>query len=215
MLSPPPPTDYDYVAEHVELPALVTPSHSKIRLDGNVFSIDYMTAYAAAWQHLAERAKELTIPLLYTQRHSLELILKGVLRTLLAVRYQLQLGHEMFGWPLAPKLNDQQDWDDDWERSHREHKFELLFGVINKNRELLELPPLPADFRAAAALFDELDPDGDGARFRYPVVWDKQIRARVSSFPRHFGEPEEKPRIAQLKELSAVLARVRVLQRAR
>jgi hypothetical protein len=208
VLSPPPPTDYDYVAEHVELPALITPSHSKIRLDGNVFSIDYTTAYAAAWQHLAGRANELAIPLLYTQRHSFELILKGVLRTLLGVRYQMQLGHDIFGWPLAAKLNDQRDWNKDWERSHREHKFGVLFEVIDKNRDLLDLPPLPADFHAARAFFDELDPDGDGARFRYPVVWDKQIEARVSSFPRHIGLAEEKPRIAQLKDLCVVLARL-------
>ena len=67
-------------------------------MDG-FFKAGYADAYSAAWQALLPRATELAIPIVYLQRHALELIVKDLIGSCLAIRDTMDLGREVFGFP--------------------------------------------------------------------------------------------------------------------
>jgi hypothetical protein len=203
------PTDYEYIAEHIELSPYIEPSHAKVRLDGGVFSIGYTKAYTAAWQQLLHRTQELAIPILYLQRHHLELAVKDTLQSLLAIRYELQTGHEVFGWDLEHEAADKEDWRANFDLSHSEHAFEPLFNAIDNNLRLLRLPELPSDFQKARTLFQGIEEEGKGTRFRYALQRVSRKTTRVvGSFPDGFFARDQAPMIAKFDELSAALGQI-------
>jgi hypothetical protein len=188
-----PKADYDWGAEQLQAPPTLPHSDIKIRL-GGIFSPGYEATYRAAWQALMHRARELAIPILYLQRHSLELTVKDTIRMLLDIRAEMRLGYDVFDIDASEKARDMADWNKDWNLVHRKHEFDPLFECLAKNLTLLELPAIPPDFHQAKDLIHLLDP-GDGSLFRYDTVG----KTRSRSFDRH---PDGDPKVARLSDLA-------------
>jgi hypothetical protein len=163
-----------------------------IRL-GGLFAPGYIESYAAAWRELLPKAREVAIPILFLQRHTLELIVKDVIHDLLITREEIRLGHEVFGLPAILDVIDQDTWSTQWKRLHREHEFDPLFDDLTTNLKLLDLPQLPSEYQTAKDLVHSVD-DGAGTRFRYDT--DRTRR-------RSFGITERP--IAPIAELASIL----------
>jgi hypothetical protein len=168
------------------------PDDTTIRL-GGLFAPGYVEAYMAAWKELLPNARALAIPILFLQRHTLELIVKDVIHDLLITREEIRLGHEVFGLPARADVVDPDTWQTQWTRLHKEHGFKRLFRDLAKNLKLLELPDLPPEYNKAKELIHSVD-RGNGTRFRYDTDWKRQPSFGVSKRP-----------IAPIRELEPLL----------
>lgn len=68
----------------------------EVPVSTELFAPDYMDLYYESWRHLEPQAKRLGVPILYLQRHTLELALKAVLGTALESKKNWQLAHDVF-----------------------------------------------------------------------------------------------------------------------
>lgn len=183
--------DYEWLAESVQPPPSPPASDIKIRLDG-FFRLTYSDAYTAAWQALLPRAKELAIPILYLQRHALELRIKDLIRSCLAIRDEMHLGHEVFGLPEPSALQTEA-------RVTTGHKFEKLFNCLVRNLEILNLPPLPEEYQRARELLEVVE-DGDETRLRYDTS--------MGSWRPSFDYDTDQPKVADIGEISNLLTAI-------
>jgi hypothetical protein len=168
------------------------PNDTTIRL-GGLFAPGYIESYMAAWRELLPKARELAIPILFLQRHTLELMVKDAIHDLLITREEIRLGREVFGLPAKDDVVAPDTWATEWRRLHEEHKFDPLFDDLAGNLKLLDLPELPLEYHKAKAMIHSVD-DGSGTRFRYDT--DRKRR-------RSFGV-SERP-IAPIDELASIL----------
>jgi len=188
-----PKPDYEWLSERIAPPAHAPTSNIKVRLDG-FFSPSYADAYTAAWQELLPKAKELAIPILYLQRHALELIIKDLIGSCLAIRNELRLGCDVFGLP-GPDAPETDAWVTEG------HKFGKLFPCLERNLEILKLPPLPDEYRMARELL-ELVEDGDETRLRYHTL----RKSRELSF----SYDSKKPKVGDIGQIAKLLTTIQL-----
>lgn len=198
---------YVRLSHDIKLDPDVTPSHGKVRL-GGFFAISYTKAYTAAWQRLLSSSRQLAIPILYLQRHTLELVVKDILESLLNAREEMEMCRDVFGPESQDDPGDMKEWAEDMKLVNVCHTFDDLLECLERNRKILGLLDLPQDFYSAKALLDHIE-DGDPTRLRYSTVrgagWTRKKPRMVSSFE---GSFRAEPKIADLDALSPVLSRI-------
>jgi hypothetical protein len=181
--------DYEWLAETAELSPQAAPSVAKVRLDNWPSTPNYTLAYAAAWQTLLPRAKELAIPILYLQRHSLELVLKDALLCLVSLRQELTLLGAIFGTVVKDGVADKVTEKAHWKLAHDGHRLAPLLAAVDYNLALLAWPGLPDDFRKAIVLFEALERE-QASRLRYRTVPAKpKTLMQVESFEGRMNTP--------------------------
>jgi hypothetical protein len=167
------------------------PGDIKVRLD-TPFAASYATEYAAAWGTLVARAEQYAIPLLYLQRHTLELVVKEAIVSLLVIRDNMHVGHDLFDLP-EPPLKPKEA------RKAFGHAYEPLFKSLTANLEAFDLLPIPEEFERARTLLEGIEDDED-TRLRYETLKD---RWRGS-----FDFDNQRPRIADIGELTRLLSKI-------
>lgn len=188
-----PKPDYEWLSARIRPPEEAPTSNIKVRLDG-FFSPSYAGAYMAAWQELLPKAKELAIPILYLQRHALELTIKDLIQSCLGIRDAMHLACDVFGLPGpdAPETDA---------RVIEGHKFRELFSSLRRNLEILKLPSLPDEYQKARELLEDVE-DGDETRLRYHTL----RKARGLSF----SYDSKKPKIADIGQIAKLLTTIQL-----
>ena len=185
-----PQPDYEWRSETIQPPPEVSSSDIKVRLDG-FFMAGYAEAYMAAWQALMPRATELAIPILYLQRHTLELLVKDGIQSLVAIRDEMQLGHEVLGLTAPDGLETEA-------RKLKGHDFKPLFKCLSRNLEILKLPELPEEYRQARELLEVIEQE-DTTRLRYETL---------NSGHASFSHSPNKPKVAHIGRISKLLTTI-------
>jgi hypothetical protein len=172
-------------------------SFQTIRI-GSLFSSSYVESYAEAWKALLPNAGKMALPVLYLQRHTLELLVKDLLLGALETRSELHALDDLFGTATSAGPPD----PDDLEKAHTTHAFGELFPRLERNLAALGRPPLPEAFTKARKLLTDVDEDRPD-RLRYETVFSRKQRTTERSFPTgHGGKPQK---LAPCEEVGSLL----------
>lgn len=163
-------------------PSQETNTDKGIRL-GSLFGPSYLESYSEAWKGLLPNARKLALPILYLQRHTLELLVKDLLLGALATRSELHALDDLFGTndgagPAEP---------DDFKKAHTTHSFGELFPCLERNLEALRRPSIPEAFTKARQLFTDVDEDRPD-RLRYETMFIRKQLTTQRSFPTGHGD---------------------------
>jgi hypothetical protein len=176
---------------------LGAPSNKERILLGGFFE-SYEDAYAEAWWRLMPNREGLALPILYLQRHTFELLVKGILESSIAERSTLHDLDELFGTASGPGPANPTDL----ELAHTSHKFKELFPRLKANLSALGRS-LPSEFAELEKLFCEVDEDRPD-RLRYATLFSKKRSDR--SFPTVFDKRPRK--YAPCSEVAEPLTRI-------
>jgi hypothetical protein len=134
----------------------------------------YEDAYAEAATVLFDHAtrqgrlSELAQPILYLQRHTLELVLKDALRGLHQIRRARSLDADLFGGDLVPEISGKER-----KTLASSHDLGCLMRLVTRNLQLLGFADLPPSFGQAVDIFGKFEQD-DPSRFRYPLTTEEK-----------------------------------------
>lgn len=144
---------------------------------GDLFE-SYEGQYAQAWQLLMPKAEEMTLPILYLQRHTFELMIKELLLSALNERKDLHTLDEIFGTAAGsgPAL------ESDFSLAYGEHKFKKLFPRLIENRKALGRSKLPSVLEELKNLFIGVD-DDEPDRLRYETQRKNKVVHRSFNLP--------------------------------
>ena len=172
-------------------------SFQSIRI-GALFGPSYIESYAEAWKGLLPNARKLALPVLYLQRHTLELLVKELLLGALETRSELHALDDLFGTATSAGPPD----PDDLEKAHTTHAFGELFPCLERNLAALGRRPLPEPFTKARKLLTDVDEDRPD-RLRYETMFSRKQRTTQRSFPTgHAGKPQK---LAPCDEVGSLL----------
>jgi len=172
------------------------PNKERILLGGLFES--YEDAYAEAWWRLMPNREGLALPILYLQRHTFELLVKGILESAIAERSTLHELDELFGTAAGPGPANPTDLD----LARATHKFRELFPRLEANLGALGRS-IPSEFAELEQLFHEVDEDRPD-RLRYATLFSKKRSDR--SFPTAFDKRPRK--YAPCAEVAELLAKI-------
>jgi hypothetical protein len=178
-------------------PLLPKDSGKGIRL-GGFFGPSYTECYTAAWKKLLPTTRGLALPIVYLQRHTFELLVKGLLQGALATRAELYQLDELFGTALSAGPTS----PDDFITVHTTHSFGELFPPLEKNMAALGWPALPEQFAKVRQLLDGVD-EGRPDRLRYETMFSRRKRRTERSFPAWVRDGE--PKYAPCDKLASLL----------
>jgi hypothetical protein len=150
--------------------------------------------------------KDLALPILYLQRHTFELLVKGLLASAIDERRILHELDELFGTTLGHGPATPSDF----ELAHTTHELSKLVPRLVANLAALDRSPLPPEFEQLQKLFVDVDKDRPD-KLRYATQFNRSKGTTSRSFPgvwerqgRKFAPCDEVGALAKLLETRKV-----------